>query len=94
MIRAQVIDIEFDISAENLDLREFDGYEKNLDENGEPTEEFIQECVQHKRDSLRDEVWYKTYYFDDEVDCIDEMLRDLISAETGWTVSYVSWCLV
>lgn len=96
MINAQITDIEFDVSEEDLNISEFDGYEENLDENGEPTEEFVDKCIDNMREALRDEILYKTYHFDDSIDhtCIDEMLIDLISEETGWTVSYIEWGLI
>lgn len=96
MINAQITDIEFDVSEEDLNISEFDGYEKNLDENGEPTEQFVEACIEHMREALRDEVLYKTYHFNDNIDRtrIDEMLLDLISDETGWTVSYIEWGLI
>lgn len=96
VINVQITDVEFYVSKEDINLREFDGYEENLDENGEPTEEFVDKCIDQMCESLRDEELYKIYHFNDNVDRtrIDELLIDLISDNVGWTVNYIDWSLV
>ena len=100
VINVQITDIEFYVSKEDINIREFDGYEDNLDENGEPTEEFVEECIDLMRESLRDEALYKIYHFNDNIDRtrirtrIDKLLIDLISDNVGWTVNYIDWRLI
>lgn len=91
MIKVQITDVDFDVTENDLNISEFDGYEQN-NVNGVPTPEFVEQCIEHMREALQIEVLDKVYVFDDEdKGYIDELIFDAVSDDIGWCTSYLEY---
>ena len=91
MIKVQITDADFDVTEEDLNISEFDGYEQN-NVNGVPTPEFVEQCIEDMKEALRHEAVDKVYEFDDEdKGLIDVLISDVVTDDISWCTNYIEY---